>query len=45
MSKSLEVEEHVTWDEDNTGSVRMGLAWRKVCVGDKLASLAESLIL
>lgn len=45
MSKSLEVEEHVTWDEDNTDRVRMGLAWRKVCVGDKLASLAESLIL
>lgn len=44
VSKSLEVE-HMTWDEDNTGSVRMGLGWRKVCVGDQLESLAESLIL
>lgn len=45
MSKSLEVEKHVIWDEDNTGKVRMGWAGERSAVGDKQEGLAESLIL
>lgn len=33
LSKNLEAEEHMIWDEDNTGKARMGLGWRKVCSG------------